>query len=743
MGIRRWGDYELVPVIDGNPGFNGNSKGFDVAALENGGYVIAGLNYYDPTGNANEAADGYFQVYDAYGGSVTGLIEIDPTKQRIEEVAVTGLDNGNFVIQYTVPDNFDDQWIEIRTPTGGLVRRLRIDDTELVDRDPALVAVDGGFIAVITEDQNIWARAYDNDGTPRVPGGIGNGYVNIATGANNTSDRQRLVDVAVNNDGSKVAVSWRDFGEGQISYKILNPDLTGATAAFLLDPAVGTLPQIAAAGDSGFAITWNNSSVLSGQNTYLYFLDSSGAPQSSILVTSLDQSNLQFGPDIVSLNDGGVLVTWVDRTSTIESSIVGRIFDYGGAPRTGEFRLDFGGVNVAHVFAEMATLVDGRIALIWESDEHTLYRQIIDPRDGIIRGTDENDEIYGHAALGDEIVGLFGNDRLLGLAGSDTLYGDFGNDTLYGNNDSDQMFGGNGNDILVGGRGADVHAGGSGRDTAYYLDATSGVRASLANNLINTGWADGDTYLSIEDLTGTNHDDFLYGKAGGSANIIRGAAGDDFIRAYSGNDSLYGGTGGDILDGGLGADFLAGGTGFDFATYEGASARVTASLANASVNSGEADGDSYNSIEGLRGSRFNDILNGSNGDNQIEGWAGNDQLKGYRGWDTLTGGAGVDRFIFASSLGAGNLATITDFNPGVDKIRLYDEIFTAVGSVLNGSEFRSNNSGQAQDGSDHIIYNQSNGYLYYDPDGAGGTSRSYFARLEGAPSLGTGDFEIV
>jgi len=130
---------------------------------------------------------------------------------------------------------------------------------------------------------------------------------------------------------------------------------------------------------------------------------------------------------------------------------------------------------------------------------------------------------------------------------------------------------------------------------------------------------------------------------GGPAPFIpAGGSGADNILGSAGPDTLQGNGGDDTLEGGGGADRLDGGSGFDIASYAGASAGVTANLANPAANTGDAAGDTYLSIEGLLGSDHADLLVGDDGPNLLRGGGGNDTLVGGLGADTLIGGAGFD-----------------------------------------------------------------------------------------------------
>jgi Ca2+-binding RTX toxin-like protein len=299
-----------------------------------------------------------------------------------------------------------------------------------------------------------------------------------------------------------------------------------------------------------------------------------------------------------------------------------------------------------------------------------------------LTGTSEDDTLDGGSGA-DTLNGLAGDDLLIGGAGTDTMNGGLGNDTYVvanttdivnenpgegtdlvqssvtytisdadvenlvltgtgtingtGNATTNTITGNTGNNFLAGLGGADVLNGGAGTDTATYAASTSGINVSLATGTATGGDAAGDSFVSIENLTGSGF-----------------------------NDTLEGSFGTNVLNGGAGIDTLS---------YANADAGVNVSLANTAVqNTGGAGTDTLSGFENLTGSAFNDTLRGTSGNNVMTGLAGN---------DTLTGNGGNDTFVF--DVGAD---TITDFSAGAavgDVIQFDSSIFADFDAVIAAS----------------------------------------------------------
>lgn len=248
----------------------------------------------------------------------------------------------------------------------------------------------------------------------------------------------------------------------------------------------------------------------------------------------------------------------------------------------------------------------------------------------------------------------------------ENIVGSSFDDSLKGDAQANRLLGEAGNDNFFGSVGAsDTYEGGTGVDTISYAEfsASQSITADLSvlvggyATVTVAGGSQADQIKDIENLTGSQGADNLRGDA--NANGLQGGGGADSLFGAAGDDTLDGGADNDILEGGSGADTLIGGSGIDTASYANAAARLVggaisvsgmvANLSNPGANEGDAQGDSYSSVENLTGSAFDDLLTGDAGDNILDGGAGNDVLIGGAGADQFIGGSGTDQVSYAGS----------------------------------------------------------------------------------------------
>ena len=202
---------------------------------------------------------------------------------------------------------------------------------------------------------------------------------------------------------------------------------------------------------------------------------------------------------------------------------------------------------------------------------------------------------------------------------------------------------------------------------------------------------------------------------------LRGTSGDDVLNGFGGDDTLAGLNGNDILNGEMGQDILRGQGGKDI----------------------------------LNGGNGNDVLIGGGGRDILRGQGGRDVLNGGTGNDILIGGAGKDRLVFDSNsvFSSSNLGIdrILDFTVEDDKIHLSKNTFAALDNISNGKLINSDfevvtSNALARNSSAEIVYNSSNGNLYYNENNsAGGFGEGgLFARIIGSPdNLSANNFQVT
>ncbi|TLD45002.1 MAG: Calcium-dependent protease [Accumulibacter sp.] len=412
--------------------------------------------------------------------------------------------------------------------------------------------------------------------------------------------------------------------------------------------------------------------------------------------------------------------------------------------------------------------------------------------------------VYLNVTAGKTITGNELANYIRGNIGNDTLNGQGGNDILDGGLGADVLSGGAGDDSYTVDNAGDsaVEQGGEGNDIVYSsVSWTLGAnleRLSLTgsaaiigtgNELANTLY--GDANSAANTLTGGFGNDLYYVGFGDvvvelvgqgtdrvyssvswtlGANIEQlslsgtapiSGAGNDLTNTIWGNNNSAANT----LAGGLGNDIYGVGTndmivelpgqGIDEAYCYGdytLATGVSVEYLYLNVTTGQTltGNELANNLRGnngndtLIGLEGNDTVSGGLGADLLDGGQGNDTLAGGLGNDTLSGGNGEDIFRFDTALDATvNLDAVIGFSSVDDSFQLENGIFTsltqtgtlAAGSLVIGTA--------ALDANDYLIYDNTTGALFYDPDGNGAGGAVQFAVLSTNLALTNLDFVVT
>jgi Ca2+-binding RTX toxin-like protein len=455
-----------------------------------------------------------------------------------------------------------------------------------------------------------------------------------------------------------------------------------APQIFVKDLTTGTLTQVTVDlnGDTNFG----ENAVISGDGTKIAFTspaagldpnDTNGVEDIFIkdLVTGavirVPSGAVGFDKTLIGFTDDGMTLIFTSRTATSASEI----FKYS-LSATGSGPDVFNGGSGTDTVSYETALIGVRVDLLdptgnsntgdargdtYNSIEEFRLSRFDDVFVGasaatainITYGGAGNDTFYAHGTStntfygedGDDTFfaadgrftgfGGAGNDTFNGWSAADTFHGGSGNDTIFGGFQNDVLYGDDGNDYIDGGAGFDTLYGGNGDDQLIGLWEADTIYGGAGYDAL---WGDAGNDI----LNGDEDDDALDG--GDDNDQLYGGTGNDRLFGGTGEDSLYGGDGTDVLMGGAGMDYLDGGAGTDYASYTSSSVGVRVDMLFRSGNTGDAIGDTFVNIEGLRGSAFNDILYSTESADIVEGGDGNDLLWTRGGNDVLRGGSGND-----------------------------------------------------------------------------------------------------
>ena len=353
---------------------------------------------------------------------------------------------------------------------------------------------------------------------------------------------------------------------------------------------------------------------------------------------------------------------------------------------------------------EIVELAGEGIETVWSSVSYTLRANvenlILDETDGgPLDGTGNElaNSITGNSAV-NFLEGLVGNDTLDGGLGADYLVGGIGNDVYLVDNAGDQI----------------EELAGEGTDTVL-----SSIDFSI------------ETLVNVENvtLTGTAA---INATGNDGSNVLRGNAGVNVLSGCLGNDTYYVGAGDGVVETSTG----------------GTADQVFTDISYALTDFVENLYATGSSAISLTGNSLANKIYGNGGANNINGGAGNDYLYGGLGKDVLTGSTGRDTFVLNAKLSSSNVDKVVDFSVRDDTVWLDNAIFKRLGSGSEASPKKLSSSyfnigSKADDRNDYLIYNNKNGYLYYDADGSGSGKAVLIATLSKNLKLTSSDLYVI
>jgi len=292
----------------------------------------------------------------------------DATVARQHSPDTAALDNGTFATIWLDRNTLRSQILD---EDGNQLGETLTIDAGVQPRNPSLVSLeDGGFAAIWQQNrgQEIAAQRFDPDGTP-----VGE-VMTLASGEEQRTTTQPDLSVL---DGGDLLATWeREAETTDIVARRFDAGGDPLGEAFRVNDTEREKqkrPAATALDDGGFAVAWTDWAKIDDDvfsSIRMKVFDENGSTSGSEQIVNVTTEAGQRRPEIDTLSNGNILVTWQDKSDTGENQknfdIKGRIFAPDGEPITGEIQANttFEGQQKN---ASIAVLPEGNFAIAWDT----------------------------------------------------------------------------------------------------------------------------------------------------------------------------------------------------------------------------------------------------------------------------------------------------------------------------------------------------------------------------------------
>ncbi|MEO0978942.1 MAG: calcium-binding protein, partial [Pseudomonadota bacterium] len=629
-----WGDTDTLSNIERIRGSNfddiltGDGNRNQFKSLD-GADIIDGGGGSDTVDYADEVSNGGFQGVnvDLAAGTATDAFGKTDTLISIEEVVGTELDDvllGDNGDNYLEGREGDD---ELRG-FGGFDELRGGQGNDILDGGSNPFDFSGG-------DRASYRQEHENGGTSGIIADLNSGTVIDTFGDTDTLIDIEEIQGSIFDDvitGSAGSEQLRgEDGDDTLTGNDGNDDLSGGAGNDTLDGGDGgDFLQPGAGTDT---VIGGANGPLGEDDELSYIFDSIDVGTSNgIAVTFTNETDgtvIDYAGDTDTFT-GIERVRGTNNADTFVGSIGDQTFQgFGGADQFDGGAGDGDRIDYSRDRADLGSPEQGIVVDMVAGTATDTYGDL-DTFTGIeeIRGSQFDDTITGNNER-NNIQGADGADTLDSFGGANNFIdGNSGNDEIHARGDDDSVEGGEGNDTITfygnggyvnPGLGSDTITGGT---SGFFMISYQGIgeRVIVDTALGSTQLTGGDTdsFTNIRNAQGGDANDDLLGDDLDEYQEFQTSLGDDFIDGRGGDE-----------------DWLIYDWNYTLDNPNAADVQVTIDFLNGTASGVLAGNDTFQNMEGARGTFGDDVFIGSDqAFETFQGLAGNDTFTGNGGLDT-------------------------------------------------------------------------------------------------------------